>query len=119
MWISPLLVIRYLKNMFVNNHFVLDLSCRLRAPKVHMVNERHWTLQTDLLSLYRQHLGQTFFLGCNVDVAREHHKTQPMFAVKIKTFPVMNFCPIIFQQMLFECSFPEQLADGRTSRLNC
>ena len=110
-------MIRYLKNMFVNNNSVLDLSCRLSAPKVHMVNERHWTLQIDLLSRYRPHLRQTFFLAAIFDVVREHLKTQPVFAMKIKTFPVMNSCPIIFQQMLFECSFPERAADGRPSRL--
>ena len=96
-----------------------DLSSKLSAPKVHMVNERHWTLQIDLLSRNRPHLGQTNFLGCNFDVVREHQKTQAMFAIKIKKFQVMNLCPIIFQQMLFECSFPEQAADGRPGRLNC
>ena len=105
--------------MFFNNNSVLDLSSKLSAPKVHMVNERHWTLQIDLLSRYRPHLEQTIVLGCNSDVVREHQKTQAMFAMKIKTFPVMNFCPIIFQPMLFECSFPEQPADGRPGKLNC
>ena len=58
------------------------------------------------------------FLDGHFYVVHGHYKTQPLFAIKIKTFTCMNVRPIIFQQMLFECSFPQQPANARPYRLN-